>query len=452
MLLLQHPTSVKDNRVDATAGRVYGGNSMLTTILKRIACLSALLIVSAAIVSAQTSQVEGNVKVKAADGTLKPVVGALIDIYRLDVKGHWDVKTDKSGHFVRLGMPLQGTYLFVASGPGIQPTWVNNIKISQVPNVDIVANPGDGSTLTLEQVQAAIKSGGASQPATTGKAVSAEDRAKMEAEKKDYEAKLKEGQALQASFDAARNHYNAGIELIKGTPPNYTAALSEFEAATTVEPGKHAAMAELAYKANANLAETHYQIGVDMFNKKDRAGAKPHFEKAVEASNKAIAIASSTPSDANANINNDLLIYYNILAKNAQLLVEYYGAAPLVDDTVKALDKAASIDTVNKGKWGVTKADMYRAAGRTDEAVAAYKAVIAADPNNADALYGLGLTLIASSERAQIQEGADTLALFASKAPPTDKRVPIVKEALEGVKNAYKIEAEKPSSKARRKP
>ena len=95
---------------------------------------------------------------------------------------------------------------------------------------------------------------------------------------------------------------------------------------------------------------------------------------------------------------------------------------------------------------------MYRAAGRSDDAIAAYKAVLAADPNHADALYGLGLTLIASSERAQIQEGADTLALFASKAPATDKRVPIVKEALEGVKNAYKIEAEKPSSRGRRKP
>jgi len=77
--------------------------------------------------------------------------------------------------------------------------------------------------------------------------------------------------------------------------------------------------------------------------------------------------------------------------------------------------------------------------------------VIAADPANFDALYGLGLTLIASTERAQIQEGANTLAEFVAKAPATDKRVPIVKEALEGVKNAYKVEAEKPATPARRK-
>jgi tetratricopeptide (TPR) repeat protein len=424
---------------------------MFSRILKRAAGLGALLIILATIVSAQTSQVEGNIKVKSEDGTLKPVAGALVDIYRLDVKGHWDVKTDKTGHFIRLGLPIQGTYLFVASGPGMQPTWVNNVRLAQVPVVDIVAIPGEGNTMTLEQVQAAIK--GSGQPTAPGaKAPAAGDKAKIDAQQKEYDAKLKEGQALQATFDSARNHYNAGIELTKATPPNYAAAVTEFEQATAVDPGKHAAMAELAYKANANLAESHYQVGVDLFNKKDRAGAKPHFEKAVESVNKAITLASAAPSETNANANNDLIIYYNILAKNAQLLIEYYGAANLIDDTVKALDKAASMDTVNKSKWGVSKADMYRAAGRTDEAVAAYKAVIAADPNNADALYGLGLTLIASSERAQIQEGADTLALFASKAPATDKRVPIVKEALEGVKNAYKIEAEKPSSKARRKP
>ena len=426
---------------------------MFSTILKRAAALSAFLVIFATIAGAQTSQVEGDVKLKAEDGSLKPVVGALIDIYRLDVKGHWDVKTDKSGHYVRLGMPLQGTYLFVASGPGIQPTWTNNVRITQQPKVDFVVNPGDGSTMTLEQVQAAIKSSGGGQQVPAAKAaISAADKAKMEAQQKEYDAKMKEGKELQASFDAARTHYNAGIELTKATPPNYAAALTEFEQATTVDPGKHAAMAELAYKANANLAESHYQIGVDMFNKKDRAGAKPHFEKAVESINKAIALSSTATPEANANAGNEQLIYYNILAKNAQLLVEYYGAVNLIDDTVKALDKAAAMDTVNKNKWGVAKADMFRAAGRTEDAVAAYKAVIAADPNNADALYGLGLTLIASSERAQIQEGADTLALFASKAPATDKRVPIVKEALEGVKNAYKIEAEKPSSRGRRKP
>src|SRR5919199_1413904 len=94
---------------------------MSSRILKRAAGLGALLVILSTIVCAQTAQVEGTVKVKAEDGSLKPVAGALIDMYRTDIKGHWDVKTDKSGHYIRLGMPLQGTYTFVVSGPGIQP-------------------------------------------------------------------------------------------------------------------------------------------------------------------------------------------------------------------------------------------------------------------------------------------------------------------------------------------
>jgi tetratricopeptide (TPR) repeat protein len=423
---------------------------MLITILKKAATLVALAALLSVVAGAQTSQIEGTVKIKAEDGTLKPVVGALIDIYRTDVKGHWEVKTDKGGHFIRLGLPLQGTYLFVASGPGMQPYYQNNVRISQTPNLEFVVAPGDGGTLTLEQVQSLIKGGGAAavQPGPS-KPVSAADKAKAEAEAKEYEAKLKEGKELQASFDAARVHYNTGVEMMKATPPNYAAALTEFEQATSVDPGKHAAMAELAYKANANLAETHYQIGVDMFNKKDKPGAKPHFEAAVAAINKAITTASGVTSDPN--VNNDLIIYYNILAKNAQLLVEFYGAN-IIDDTIKSFDKAEALDATNKNKWEIAKGRMFQAAGRTDEAVAAYKSVLASEPNNIDALYYMGLTLLASSEREKIQESVNALADFVAKAPATDKRVPDAKSTIEAIKAQFKIEAEKPAKRAGRKP
>jgi tetratricopeptide (TPR) repeat protein len=380
------------------------------------------------------------------------VVGALIDIYRSDIKGHWSVKTDKNGHYVILGIPLQGTFIFVLSGPGIAPTWIPGVRVSQMPVVDFTADVGDGHTLTLDEVQKAIaqqKAGGGGQPAAPGRSVSPADKAKIEAAQKEQESKLKEGQELQSNFDQARTHYNTGVELMKAN--NYQSALSEFEQAASVDASKHAAMTLLSYRANASLAEVHYQIGVDLFNKKQRPEAKTHFEAAVAASKKALATASKDTAENNPNLNNDLIVYHNILAKNAMLLVEYYGAVDLVDDTVKEVDKAAALDAVNKNKWEVMKADMYRSAGKTDEALATYKKVLAADPAYFDALYGLGLTLIASSDRAQIQEGANSLADFLAKAPATDKRVPIVKSSLEELKNGLKIEAEKPATPAKRK-
>jgi len=415
------------------------------SLLRAATLISAVALLSA-IALAQTGQVEGTIRIKGADGSIKPAVGIQIDIYRMDIKGRYDVKTDKTGHFVRLGLPLQGTYLFVFSGPGATPTWMNNVRITQMPVVDTTLDAGDGATLTLEDVQKQIasqKGGPGAAPAP--KAMSPAEKAKAEAAQKELEANAKEGKELQASFDVAVKHFNEGVRL--KTENNFAAALSEFEQATALDPSKNKHFIEIAHRSNAQVAETNYQIGADKFNKKDRDGAKPHFEHAVTAINKAIAVASSATDDPT--VNNDLITYYGILEKNARILVENYGQANLVDDTIKAIAKAETLDATNKNKWGVLKADMLRSAGRTDEAVAAYKVVIAADPAAVDALYGLGLTLIASTERAQIQEGANTLADFVAKAPATDKRVPIVKDALEGVKNAYKVEAEKPAAPAR---
>src|SRR5713226_7694401 len=155
----------------------------------RAAGLAIAIIFLPVLTLAQTGQAEGTVKLNA-EGSKKPVPGALVDIYRTDIKGHWSVKTDNGGHFVILGLPLTGAFVFVASGPGITPTWVNNVHITQTPVVDIVAEPGDGQTMTLEQVQQAIagqKSGGGGQPAP--RTLSAAERAKIEAAQKDQQSK-----------------------------------------------------------------------------------------------------------------------------------------------------------------------------------------------------------------------------------------------------------------------
>ena len=422
---------------------------MLSIILKRASCIVALALVLTAGAFAQNGPIEGTVKVKGADGVAKPVEGATVTIYRTDIKGQWDVKTDKAGRYVRLGMPIAGTFIVVFSGPGMQPTYLNNVRLVQSSVVDMTANAGDGSTLTLDQVRAMIggAKGGAPVQAQPQQP-SATDKAKAQKEKDEYEKAVKESKAVQESFDQARVRYNGGIELMKAN--NYAAALPEFEAASNVETSKHVEFLRLAYKANANIAEANYQVGVDLFNKKQKPEAKAHFEKATASVTKAIELAST--DTAEPNINNDLLVYYNIYAKNALLLVEHYGQADKVASSIAIFDKAAAMDATNKNKWLVMKGDIYRYAGMSEEATAAYKAVIAADPASIDAMYGLGLTLIASPETKVIQEGANALGEFAAKAPATDKRVPAVKEALEAVKNAYKIEAEKPAKRRPGKP
>jgi tetratricopeptide (TPR) repeat protein len=411
--------------------------------------LAVVLVLMSTIVSAQSGQVEGTLKLKTGDGSKKFGAGAVVDIYRTDIKGHWTVKTDKNGHYIILGLPLAGTYMFIASGPEAAPTYLNNVRIAQMPVVDITLDPGDGHSLTLEQVQAAIgQQKGAGGPPGAGRPGPPPDKAKIEAAQKEQEAKLQESKELQSSFDQALKHFNTGAEL-KGAG-NYQGALTEFEQAATIDITKNKAFIEVGHRSNAQIAETLYQLAADLFNKKDREGAKPLFKRSVAAVNKAIEVASTAGEEPN--VKNDLITYYSILAKSAQVLVENYGEAGIVDDTLKSLEKAEELDTVNKLQWQIRKGNLYRSAGRTDEAVEAYKKVLTADPNNLDALYNLGLALLGSTDKEKIQQSVNALAEFVSKAPATDKRVADAKATIDAIKNQFNVEAEKPEkAPARRK-
>ena len=420
---------------------------MFNSWLKKAALLAALTALLAVAASAQTTQIEGTIKLKAADGSVKPLAGAQIDIYRTDIKGSYPVKSDKNGHYIRLGIPVQGTYIVVVSGPGASPTYQSGVRIAQVPTLDFTLEPGDGHAPTYDQVVAMMKGSGVS-PTSSAPQPSSADRAKAEAAAKERAAEAQKVQALQANLDEAVKHFKAGADLKAAN--NYEAAIAEFEQAAAVDPGKHEAFVEVAHKSNAQLAETHYQFGADLFNKKQKDVAKTHFQKGYESAKRAISFGQQVPETKDANIKNELLIYYGILAKNAGLLVEMYNDTTVIDDTAKSIDQAETLDTpANKGKWEVMKAKMYFNSGRTDEAMAAYKGILAADPNNTDALFGLGLTLVATGEKAKVQEGANYLADFVAKAPPTDKHVAEVKAVLDDLKKQQQVEPEKPSKRRR---
>ena len=317
--------------------------------------ITVLLLLLSDTILAQTEPINGTVTMRNPDGTTTPVAGAIIDIYRTDgVNHHWERVTDKNGRFVAYGMNLQGRYLVVASGPGIRFGWAFDLRGRRkgmgkdIPDFDITVRPGDGRRPSFDEVKEQVDL----------IFMSREDRARVIAEreemrsreaaaKKEAEAKVAEARAMQTRFDQFREHFNKGIEFIKASPPNHQAALSEFNAAAAINPAENAAFAELSYKANANLAESHYQIGIDLFNQKKRDEAKLHLEQGVKAIDKAISVATSS---TDTRINSDLLIYYSILAKTAKILVTVYSITDLIDPTVTALDKAAAIDA-DKDKW-----------------------------------------------------------------------------------------------------
>ena len=423
---------------------------MFSTFMRQAAGLAALMALLAVAALAQTTQIEGTIKLKEADGTTKPVAGAQVDLYRTDIKGQFSVKADKNGHFIRLGIPVTGTYTVVASGPGCAPSWQIGVRISQVPSLDFVLNPGDGKVPTYDEILAASKGGPASPGAPP---MSAADKAKVEAAEKERAAETERVKGLQTARDEAINHFKQGVAMRDAK--NLEGALAEFEQAASIDASKHQSFIEVAHKANIQLAETHYYLGADLFNNKQRDPAKVHFEKAYEAAQKAINYAATDTADPN--IKNSQITYNQVLVKNALLLVEHFNEVKLVDDTAKALDTLETLDPANKGKYEVQKGDLYRFGGNGDpalgeKAVAIYKGILASDPNNVEALYNLGIALLGSTDKDKIQESLNYLSDFVAKAPATDKRVPDAKATVEAIKAQYKIEAEKPAKRGRSKP
>src|SRR5882672_7743620 len=146
---------------------------------------AAILIASAALTSlAQTGELRGHVIIKQADGQSVPASDAAIDVYRTDVSGKYNTKTNKKGEFVFAGLPYVGTYIIAGSHPTARPTFVPNVKVGRDVDYEVELAPGDGKRLTYEDIKNAnAGAGGAAgnkPPSSGGGGDSASDKAKRE--------------------------------------------------------------------------------------------------------------------------------------------------------------------------------------------------------------------------------------------------------------------------------
>ena len=71
-------------------------------LLIRVSALILFTFLGVQRLLAQTGSIEGDVK--GPDGV--PLVGALVKLDRKDIKQHFEVKTDKKGHYFHAGLPV----------------------------------------------------------------------------------------------------------------------------------------------------------------------------------------------------------------------------------------------------------------------------------------------------------------------------------------------------------
>jgi tetratricopeptide (TPR) repeat protein len=376
--------------------------------------------------SAQVARIEGTV-VKA--GTKDPVVGADVQIVRTDIKGNYDVKSDKKGSFLHAGIPLTGTYTIIVSAPSFQPSYFAGIKPGGDP-IKFELNPGDGSKLTIDDIKRAQSSappaaaGGSGSGGGNQKQPSAAEIKKAQEE---YEKKKAENDKLKAEHENMKKLFDQGRQLAQNK--DYSGAVTAFNEAAKLDAD------QVAIWANLSLAL--FNRGATELNGGQRDQAKQDFSDSVNAASKAIELLdtqSKDPAKANdPNLKKNKIDYLNLRIKPASVLAERFGDPAQSEICVKDyqtiidLSDDAEVKKATKAKI----AQGYFQMGKVPESTAIFEEILKTDPNNLDALYGLGLNY--SLDETKKQAVVELWKKFMEKAPANDTRVAAVEEGIKSL-------------------
>jgi len=292
---------------------------------------------------AQFGQMQG--LVKDEDG--KPFANAVVSIDREDIRGHYEVKTDRNGKFFHAGLPLGRFSVSVKQKNG-QDFKIGGIqtRMSEPASVEI--------DLQQEVMRAQAASQGIQvQGGANAPKLSEEQMAQIQAAAKERDEQIKKRQALTGKFES-------GMEAMKAK--NYDQAITDLTAAAEVDPTQHVVFAQLgeAYGGKAVAARGDEK--------------KQWYEKSMEAYQKALAMKADDAS------------YHN----NFALALANAGK---LQEAQAELVKAAELDPPNGGRYFFNLGAVLINTNHMKEATEAFKKATEADPNFADAYFQLGVTL-----------------------------------------------------------
>jgi tetratricopeptide (TPR) repeat protein len=427
---------------------------------------AAMLLACSVSASAQVAQLRGHVIMTNADGTKTPVDGAVIDVFRTDIAGKYETKTDKKGIFRFAGLPLAGTYTIAASAPNARPDMQPNVKVGLDNDYELVLAPGDGKRLTLDEVKqisargsAGGGGGGGSAPARTE---SKEERAaREEMERKNAEIAAQNSKNVNVNAVLNRT-FKAGQEALGAK--RWDDAITNFKEGLAADPEQDALWVGLAEAYRLRGAE-RYNAAVkikdnDTARDAGLKSAQQDWREAANAATKAVEIVKKKPAPTDPMASNQAkqnrLAAFDVRAKAMLLFVSKVDTTQ-ADAGLAAFNDyiEAEPDAAKKAKARNDLAKMLLDAGAADKALAEYQKILTADPDNIDALIGAGLALYnlayASNDKAKFQEAANYLQRFVDKAPDTNPLKADAKAVLEEVKNQQNIKPEKTAPATRRR-
>jgi tetratricopeptide (TPR) repeat protein len=416
---------------------------------------AAICLAGHLVIFAQTAPVGGTVEVKKADGTQEPVAGALIEVYRTDIKaGFPSSKTDSKGRFGFAGLALGGAFTFAVSAPNCAPMIFPNVRAGQ-EKLLIVLTPGDGKRFTESEARSikTVKTGeeGPREPTEE------EKKAKSDFEKKAAEIEAKNAKAAKTNeiITAVAQDAKAAFDA-----KNYDLAISKYDEGIAADPDfigsaplfnnnrSIALRIRAVEKRNSaiKLADATAKLAGLESAKKDLADSAAGYLRAWT-------ILKNTPAtDITDKANYDATKTGTLLGSQ-----ETFRMAVLTEQVDPSVIEAAKIlipeyvtvesDATKKAAARLIFADLYRVAGDSENAIASYKAILETTPENVDALVGLGLSLVnygyIKDDKAMLQEAANYLQKFVSLAPDSHKFKANAAEAITTLKTLSNVAPQK---------
>jgi tetratricopeptide (TPR) repeat protein len=296
----------------------------------------------------QVTGVEGIVKDEAG----KPVQNAIVTFDRVDIKGHYPVKTDKKGHYIHAGLPM-GTFTVTLTIDGKVRDTVKGFPTTM----------GDPKTLNFDLKTSADQQKALAKAADTGTLTQEQERSMTKEQKEAFEKTVKAREASMAKNKALNDAYTAGKTAVENK--QWDAAIESLSKASEMDPKQGAVWTQLA----------DAYVGKAQATPPD---ASANYEKAFDAYKKAIEI---NPTDAGLYNN-----YALSLAKDKK-----------IDDAKVNLAKAAELDPPGAGKYYYNLGALLVNSGQNDAALDEFKKAIDADPEYADAQYQFGVTMAAKA-------------------------------------------------------
>lgn len=409
------------------------------------------LIAGSVSVFGQYAPLSGTVELKKADGTREPVLGAVVDVYRLDIKsGNQTTKSGKNGLFAFAGLQLGGNYILAISAPGCAPTTLANVKAGQ-EKLLVTMDPGDGGKFTEDQIRkgAVTKPGTAPQGELTAEQKKA--KAEYEAQKKDIEEKnskaLKSHEIATAALKDGNDAFNA---------KNYDLAITKYDEGIATDP-EFVGSAPTFY---TNRAAALIARSVDRYNKVVKSTDPTEKVEGFGLARKDLADSADGLLKAWNIIKNaaaadapDPMIKLGVLRASRDTFrkaVQTEQVDPTVIEAAKILIPeyiSVETDAAKKAEANLIFADLYRVTADSPNAITAYKKILESTPDDPDALAGAGLSLVnlgyINTDKAMLQEGVNYLQKFVNLAPDAHKLKADAAALIESLKKEQNVTPQK---------